>query len=261
MTGQPTAVTSRRRQHELLRSWATWAMTSILIDPGEVAQVREAGWSGTHHRDPETGKRIVGTSQGLGFGVDESWGNPDEVIPWPEVEAIARAVPRDVREALIEIRSRRREHAKAYPRFTASGAAAGCGPIVDGEPLTERQEAYVRELEEFEASGVLPAWETQRAALEVERLELHARALEDTAEPGDLLELLEDRQVASAGPRPAAGDREQAPRVQEPVEQITAPAQRATAGQRPALREPAPRPRSTGELHPTPATVQTGVAR
>lgn len=35
------------------------------------------------------------------------------------------------------------------------------GPIVAGEPLTVRQEAYVREHEAFEASGVLPAWEQQ----------------------------------------------------------------------------------------------------
>lgn len=59
MASPPTVVTSRRRQHELLRSWTGWPLTSILIDPTEVAQVRETGWSGTHHRDPETGERIV----------------------------------------------------------------------------------------------------------------------------------------------------------------------------------------------------------
>jgi hypothetical protein len=73
MASQPTVVTSRRRQHELLRSWTGWPLTSVLIDPAEVAQVRVAGWSGTRHRDPETGARIVGTADGLGFGVDDSW--------------------------------------------------------------------------------------------------------------------------------------------------------------------------------------------
>jgi hypothetical protein len=61
---QPTIVTGRRRQHELLRSWSGWPLTSILIDPSEVTQVLEAGWAGIHHRAPETGERIVGTADG-----------------------------------------------------------------------------------------------------------------------------------------------------------------------------------------------------
>jgi hypothetical protein len=69
--GQPTIVTSRRRQHELLQSRSAWPLTSILIDPSEVTQVLEAGWAGIHHRDPETGERIVGMAGGLGFGVDD----------------------------------------------------------------------------------------------------------------------------------------------------------------------------------------------
>ena len=130
MASSPTVVTSRRRQHELLRSWTGWPLTSVLIAPAEVAQVRDAGWSGTHHRDPETGERIVGTADGLGFGVDDSWHNPVEVIPWSELEAIARAVPEDVREQLVEFRARWRQHQSAYPRFTASAAAVGCGPTM-----------------------------------------------------------------------------------------------------------------------------------
>ncbi|MBC7631035.1 hypothetical protein [Aeromicrobium sp.] len=106
MASQPTIVTGRRRQHELLRSWSGWPLTSILIDPAEVAHARGAGWSGTHHHDPETGERIVGTAEGLGFGVDGSWHNPVEVIPWAEVAATAKAVPDDVRQQLVEFRSR-----------------------------------------------------------------------------------------------------------------------------------------------------------
>jgi hypothetical protein len=227
LSGQPTTVTSRRRQHELLRSWSGWPLTSILLDPTEVAQVREGGWSGTHHRDPDSGERVVGTTDGLGFGVDDSWHNPAEVIPWPEIEAIARAVPDDVRNELVEFRARWRAHQSAYPRFTASAAAVGCGPIVPGEQLTPRQEVYVRELEAFEVSGVLPAWEQQRAVLEAERLDLHARALslEAGAEAGDLLELLEDQQVGAA--------------------------------ERPGLLPPGPRPRSQDELHQAANRVQT----
>jgi hypothetical protein len=154
-----TIVTSRRRQHQLLRSWSGWPLTSILIDPAEVAHARESGWAGTHHHDQETGLRIVGSAEGLGFGVDEGWHHPSEVIPWPEVEAIAAAVPAEVRQQLVEFRARWRDHQVAHPRFVASADAVGCGPLVPGQPLTARQEAYVREHEAFEASGVLPAWE------------------------------------------------------------------------------------------------------
>lgn len=63
MSTQPNVVTSRRRQHKLLQSWSTWAMTSILLDPTEVARVRESGWAGTHHHDSATGLRIVGTTR------------------------------------------------------------------------------------------------------------------------------------------------------------------------------------------------------
>jgi len=211
MASQPTIVTGRRRQHQLLRPWTGWPLTSILIDPAEVAHARKAGWSGTHHHDPETAERIVGTAGGLGFGVDGGWHNPVEVIPWTEVEAIARAVPDEVRQQLVEFRARWRDHQVAYPRFVASADAIGCGPIVPGQPLTPRQEAYVREHEAFEASGVLPAWEQKRAVLDAERLGLHARALSVDAdsEAGDLLELLDDQKVDGSaeklGPAVAAG--------------------------------------------------------
>ncbi len=52
MASQPTIVTGRRRQHELLRSWSGWALTSILIDPAEVAHAREAGRRETSHWSP-----------------------------------------------------------------------------------------------------------------------------------------------------------------------------------------------------------------
>lgn len=196
MASQPTIVTGRRRQHELLRSWSGWPLTSILIDPAEVAHARESGWPGTNHHDLDTGERIVGTAGGLGFGVDGGWHNPVEVIPWTEVEAIARAVPDEVRQQLVEFRARWRDHQVAYPRFVASADAIGCGAIVPGQPLTPRQEAYVREHEAFEASGVLPAWERQRAQLDAERLGLHGQAMGLSAgsEAGDLLELLSDQQ-------------------------------------------------------------------
>lgn len=79
-----------------------------------------------------------------------------------------------MRDLLVAFRGRWRAQQSAYPRFVGSAAAVGCGPIVAGEPLTPRLEAYVRELEAFEASGVLPAWEQPRAVLEAERLDLHA---------------------------------------------------------------------------------------
>ncbi|MEI2808725.1 MAG: hypothetical protein V9F00_00510 [Nocardioides sp.] len=248
MASPPTVVISRRRQHELLRSWTGWPLTSVLLDPAEVAQVRDAGWSGTHHRDPETGERIVGTADGLGFGVDDSWHNPVEVIPWSELEAIAWAVPEEVREQLVEFRARWRQHQSAYPRFTASAAAVGCGPIVTGEPLTARQEAYVREHEAFEASGVLLAWERQRAQLDAERLGLHGQAMGLSAgsEAGDLLELLDDQRLGQDTKlvdRPAAGS---------PCAEIRA------CADRPGLLPPTPgtcgsgedAARSTGIAHP-----------
>jgi len=68
---------------------------------------------------------------------------------------------------------------------------------VAGEPLTARQEAYAREHEAFEVSGVLRAWEQQRAELDAERLDLHGRAMGLSAgsEAGDLLELLADQHL------------------------------------------------------------------
>ena len=223
-----TLVTSRRRQHELLRLWSTWAMTSILLDPAAVARVREAGWSGTHHADPATGERIAGTTDGLGFGVSESWHHPREVIAWPNIKAIAEEVPAEVREQLVEFRERMREHRRTYPRFAASADAIGCGPIVEGQSLTPRQEACVRELDAFDANGALLAWEQRYAALDVERLDLHERALSAILdqEPADLLELLEDQRL-----------------------------------RKPALLPPAPRPRQPAEVHHAAAAVQTGVAR
>jgi hypothetical protein len=166
------------------------------MDPAEVAQGRDSGWSGTHHSDPATGVRIAGTALGLGFSVDDSWNNPVEVIPWPEVAAITATVPAELRDELSAFGARWREHQSGYPRFTASAAAIGCGPITVGGPLTPRQEAYMRELEAFDASGVLSVWEQRRVALDAERLSLHARALPLGAGSAarDLFDLLEDQQ-------------------------------------------------------------------
>ena len=240
MASPPTIVTSRRRQHELLRSWSGWPLTSILIDPAEVAQPgRPAGRAPittTRRRGSGSSARLAGS----GFGVDDGWHNPVEVIPWTEVEAIARAVPDEVRQQLVEFRARWRDHQVTYPRFVASADAVGCGPIVAGQPLTPRQEAYVREHEAFEASGVLPAWEQQRAVLDAERLGLHARALSVDAdsEAGDLLELLDDQKVdgsaeklgtaAAAGP-PSSTDR---PALRPPSPGTT-PAARAAGSSSP----------------------------
>ena len=200
MASPPTVVISRRRQHELLRSWTGWPLTSVLLDSAEVApRSVMQGWSGTHHRDLETGERIVGTADGLGFGVDDSWHNPVDVILWSELEAIARAVPEEDREQLVEFRARWRQHQSAYPRFTASAAAVGCGPIVTGEPPTARQEAYVREHEAFETSGVLLglengselSWMPSGWAFTVRAMGLSAGS-----EAGDLLELLDDQRLS-----------------------------------------------------------------
>jgi hypothetical protein len=99
----PRVVTGRRRQRELVRSWSGWPLTSTLIDPVELTQAHERL---VGNASPAPGERIVGTSEGLGFGVDGSWGNPAEVIPWPEVETISRAAPDDVLAELVEFRAR-----------------------------------------------------------------------------------------------------------------------------------------------------------
>ncbi|QIX27005.1 hypothetical protein ncot_10675 [Nocardioides sp. JQ2195] len=206
-------VTSRRRQCELLRVWSSWALTSILLDPAEVRRVRESGWSVTHHTDPATGEWIAGTTDGLGFDLDESWHNPREFIAWPEIEAIANAIPAEVPEQFAELRERMREHRRTYPRFAASAEAVGCGPIIEGQPLTPRQEAYVHELAAFEASGVLQAWEKDHDALDAERLALHELALPPgrDREPVDLLDLIEDQHLGHEASTDAAKPARQAP--------------------------------------------------
>lgn len=77
---------------------------------------------------PGDGGADRGHGDGLGFGVDDSWHHPAEVIPWSELGAIATAVPGEVREQLVEFSKRWRQHQSAYPRFTAGAAAVGCGP-------------------------------------------------------------------------------------------------------------------------------------
>lgn len=55
----------------------------------------------------------------------------------------------------------------------------------------------MREHEVFKASGVLQAWEQQRAELDAERLSLHGRAMSLSAgsDAGDLLELLDEQEL------------------------------------------------------------------
>lgn len=200
-------VTSRRRQHELLGSYPGWALTSIMLAPPGVAQAQKAGWSRTGELDPATGRRVVGTREGFGFCVDSSR-EPVEVIPWSELTAITREVPEGVRAELVDFGERWREHQSAYPCFTASVAAIGCGRSMRGEPLTERQEASRDELQAFDASGALQDWEQRRAELHGERLGLHARALAPRGgdEAGDLLDLLDEQHadLAPVDPVPAA---------------------------------------------------------
>lgn len=157
------------------------------------------------------------------------------------IEAIARAVRADMRDELVDFCEWWRAHQSGYPRFTASAAAAGCGPIIAGQPLTPRQEAYVCEHEAFEASGVLPAWEQREAALVAERLELHDRALGHASE-GEAGDLLEDQQHGHSV--------EQSPAAAQP---IAAP---DNADARPGLLPPSAPPRGQDELHQAASTMR-----
>ena len=100
----------------------------------------------------------------MGFGVGESWCNPREATLWSQIKEIAREVPADVRDQLVEFGARWRANQFAYPRFTASAAAVGCGPISPASRL-RRARRRMCEQEEFETSGVLPAREQQKTAL------------------------------------------------------------------------------------------------
>ncbi|GAB7006459.1 hypothetical protein JCM18899A_39320 [Nocardioides sp. AN3] len=139
-------------------------MTRILRDPAAVLRVRESGWSGTHHTDPTTGERIVGTPEGLGFGVDEAWHSPREVIAWSDVERSPRPSWPRFPGQLVEFGKRMSEHHKKYRGSRPARRQSGVGRSARANPLTVRQEAYVHELEAFEASGVQAAWEAKKAA-------------------------------------------------------------------------------------------------
>jgi hypothetical protein len=133
-------------------------------------------------------------------------------------------------EIKVDYRARWRDHQSGYPRFAASAAAVGCGPIVPGRPLTPRQQAYMRELDAFEASGALSTWEQKEAALEAERLSLHAQALplDAASEAGDLLELLEDVTIERLVPLSLAHPERHRPGLRPPAP--TSPALLATGG-------------------------------
>lgn len=188
MNVQPTIVTSRRRQRDLLAMWSHWSLTRILLDPATVQQVRESGWSGTHHRDDATGSQIAATEEGLGFGLDGNWRNPAEVIPWAQLTELAEEVPADERAALAEFMGRWSEHQQAYPQFRTTSPAPSCAEDV----RPNWREIYDRELAAFEVSGVQPAWHAKTAALEAERSAVMAAALAPApdAPAADLLDLL-----------------------------------------------------------------------
>jgi hypothetical protein len=112
-------VTSRRRQRELLRCWSTWTLTQILLAPERVADARDSGWAGKHHHDVEQDLRIVGQHEGLGFGVNEGWHTPTELIAWSAIEEIAKSIPAQARADLAAFKERWSEHQCAYPRFVA----------------------------------------------------------------------------------------------------------------------------------------------
>ena len=84
MAGQPTVVAGRRRQHELLLSWSGWPLTSILIDPAEIAHVREVGWAGTHHHDagtnvPASSAALCGAGALVSLSTRQANRGPDRV--------------------------------------------------------------------------------------------------------------------------------------------------------------------------------------
>lgn len=123
-------------------------------------------------------------------------------------QEIAREVAADVRDELVEFGARWRANQSAYPRFTASAAVVGCGPIIPGEPLTARQEAYVRAggvRDQRRAAGVGAAEDSALVrALRAARPAVRAGSVEE--EPGDLLELLEDQQLGRAVTAASTGE-------------------------------------------------------
>jgi hypothetical protein len=218
---------SERRQQQLLRSYGTHTLDAIFTDPDAgVSEARAGMWGSSHHRMHDGSvMRLQTGPDGIGFGGD--WSEPEELLTWSQVKKLARSIPEDLRQEILDLRRRWNKHQSIYPRFTASAAAAGCGPFPRSGPLTERQAKYAEELEAWEASGVLPSWEAKKAVIEQERSRLHDRALPLAAsdEPVDLLELL--AQTPAPTQRPAIAPPPPSPR---PASEREAPTEQLSIG-------------------------------
>jgi hypothetical protein len=70
-----------------------------------------------------------------------------EAIPWAEVEAIALAVPEEVRQQLGEFRSRWRAHQVAYPRFAREAAqrAREARQVVESDATDDLSDDQIRD--------------------------------------------------------------------------------------------------------------------
>ena len=207
-----SAALSERRQQQLLRSYGTHTLDAILTDPDRgVSEARASYRGSSHHRVGDEPPRWMNTTPtGIELGFKE---DPDfEVLTWSQVKKLAGNIPEDLRTEILDLRRRWNKHQASYPRFTASGAAAGCGRFPAFGPLTERQTKYAREMEAWEASGVLSMWKAAKALIAQERDRLHDRALPLTAsdEPIDLLELL--TQPPTPAQRPALAPQPRGPR-------------------------------------------------
>lgn len=195
---------TERRQQQLLRSYGTHDLDAILIDPDVgISEARASCRGSSHHYiGDEPPCRMQTRSDGIGFGGD--WENPAELLTWAQVKRLAQHIPNELRDEIRDLRMRWNRHQAAYPRFTASAAAAGCGPFPKVGPLTERQTRYAEEMAEWQSTGLEQAWAVEKSVIESERARLHDLAFPLTVgnEPVDLLELLD--QVSGEQPlRPA----------------------------------------------------------
>lgn len=180
-----------RRQQAILRAYGTWQVRWILTDPAAgIAQAKQSMAGGSHLHVEGASYWYATTAKGIELR-DRSGAAAVEILPWSVVQQYARSLDPVLVERLRDVGKRLAEHQRAYPRFAASGRAAGCGraPVIG--PPTKAQALYVDEYARWDRELSRP-WHERHQALNAEQDALldEALPLAATNEPTDLLELL-----------------------------------------------------------------------
>ena len=146
----PVDTLTEDEQDVVLTCLDTVDAAAALYDEGAIPAIIKRNYAGTAYDQNGDRWRHRVTKQALELWPMRVVDEPERVVPWARVRAHASSLERGVIDELRDAVVENARLNQATPLFRPSPVGEGCGIYVPFGPLTEKQAAYLRELDAWQ---------------------------------------------------------------------------------------------------------------